>query len=232
MSTTTTSVFDDYRDLYWPHKYHGQITVGCIAGGTPTDPKVTEGWLKSKLAPKDDILRDLVAQTIIERGVTEAEAIDLIDEQRHLNGFKRDEQTGGLYLDGRCLKAALKEAAMVAANEGKLAAKGWGNPTDATYKKGIKGWFPEHVFVLEDRLSLGVIEPTGVAQRFVHTSRGAAIQYEEYIEDAVFDFTVITDHDFSEKQWAAIWLTGEQQGVGASRSQGYGRYAVTEWERL
>ena len=29
-----------------------------------------------------------------------------------------------------------------------------------------------------------------------------------------------------------IWLTGEQQGIGASRSQGFGRYEVTGWERL
>jgi hypothetical protein len=27
-----------------------------------------------------------------------------------------------------------------------------------------------------------------------------------------------------------LWLTGEQQGVGASRSQGFGRYEVIKWE--
>jgi CRISPR/Cas system CSM-associated protein Csm4 (group 5 of RAMP superfamily) len=29
-----------------------------------------------------------------------------------------------------------------------------------------------------------------------------------------------------------IWLTAEQQGIGASRSQGFGRFEVTSWERL
>jgi hypothetical protein len=60
--------------------------------------------------------------------------------------------------------------------------------------------------------------------------RRSAIQYEEFVTDAVVDFTVISDFDIPEEQWAAIWLTGEQNGVGASRSQGFGRYVVTGWE--
>lgn len=38
--------------------------------------------------------------------------------------------------------------------------------------------------------------------------------------------------EFSAEQWALLWLTGEQQGIGATRSMGYGRYAVTHWERV
>ena len=227
------SVFDQYRTIAWPYMFRGQLVVDAIAGGIPSDPKVTEGWLKTKIAPKDDLLRDMVAEVILERGLSEEEALEWVDSQRHLNGFKRDpERNGELYLDGRCLKAALKEMAMVATNAGKLTAKGWGSPDDKHYLKGIKAWFPEHVFILEDRLYLGVTEATGIVQRFVHTRRGAAIQYEEYVEKAVIDFTLVTDHDFTPEQWAMVWLTGEQQGLGASRSQGYGRYTVTQWERV
>ena len=137
-----------------------------------------------------------------------------------------------LTLDGTQFKAGLKEAVNIAANAGKITTKGWGDPDNANYKKGIKAWFPEHVFVLEDRLPLGVTEPTGIVQRFVHTPRGTGIQYEEYVEDAKVGFTVVTDYDFTAEQWAMIGLTGEQQGIGASRSQGFGRYEVTGWERL
>jgi hypothetical protein len=224
------SVFDNYRTIAWPHRFHGRLVVDTIAGGTPSDPKVTEGWLRTKLADKDDLLRDRVNETMFERGMSEDEAVELVDAQRHLNGFKRDEH--GLYIDGRCLKAALKEAASIAANAGKLSTKGWGNPDNATWKKGLKGWFPEHVFVLEDRLHLGVHEASAVVQRFVHTHRGSAIQYEEIVEKADISFTVVTDYDFSEKEWAMLWLTGEQQGIGAARSQGCGRYAVVEWEEM
>lgn len=225
-----TSIFASYQSKAWPFRFAGTLHVATIAGGVPTDDKVAEAWLRTKLADKDDLIREAVAKTMVERGIGAEEAAAEVDSLKHLNGFKRDET--GLYIEGRQLKAALKEAVNVAANAGKITAKGWGNPDNANYKKGIKGWFPEHVFVLEDRLHLGVAEPTGIVQRFVHTPRGTGIQYEEYVEDAKASFTIVTDHDFTAEQWAMIWLTGEQQGIGASRSQGFGRYEVTSWERI
>lgn len=44
--------------------------------------------------------------------------------------------------------------------------------------------------------------------------------------------TVRTDYEFSEKEWAMIWLTGQEQGIGANRSQGVGRYTVTKWDLI
>jgi hypothetical protein len=218
-----TSVFAKHQAAMFPHRFAGQLVVGTIAGGTPTDPKVAEGWLRTKLGDKDDLIREMVAETMVERGVTADEAAKIVDTQKHLNGFKRDEQ--GLYIEGRQLKAALKEAASCAVAAGKLTARGWGKTN-----KGLLSYLAEHVFVVEERLHLGVTEATGINQRFVHTFRGSGIQYEEYVTDAKIDFTVMADHDFSEKEWAAIWTSGEQQGIGASRSQGYGRYEVTRWD--
>lgn len=224
------SVFASYQHKAWSHRYHTTIHVQTIAGGTPTDEKVAEAWLRTKIADnRDDLIRELVADTMVERGITADEATKLVDSLKHLNGFKRDAR--GLYIEGRQLKAMLKEAANVAANSGKITSKNWGRPDNKNYEKGIKAWFPEHVFILEDRCHLGVTEPTGIMQRFVHTSRGTGIQYEEYVEDADISFTTVTDHQFTDEQWAMIWLTGEQQGIGASRSQGYGRFTVTAWDR-
>lgn len=221
-----TSVFAKYADKMYPHRFAGQLHVGRIAGGTPTDPKVAEGWLRTKLGvDKDDLIREQVAQVMVERGVTADEATKIVDTSKHLNGFKRDEQ--GLYIEGRQLKAALKEAASVAVAAGKLNGRGWGKTN-----KGLLSYLAEHAFVVEERLHLGVNEATGIAQRFVHTFRGSGIQYEEYVDDAKVDFTVIADHDFSNEEWATIWTAGENQGIGASRSQGFGRYAVTRWDRI
>lgn len=220
-----TSVFANFAAKAWPYAYAGSIHVTTIAGGVPTDEKVAEGWIKTKLADKDDLIRELVATTMTERGISADEAAKEVDSLKHLNGFKRDNQ--GLYIEGRQLKAALKEAASVAVASGKLNGRGWGKTN-----KGLLSFMAEHVFVVEDRLHLGVTEPTGIAQRFVHTWRGTGIQYEEYVEDAKINFTVKADHEFSEQEWAMIWLTGEQQGVGASRSQGFGRYEVTRWDRI
>jgi len=219
-------VFEKFKAKAYPYQFAGQIHVSRIAGGTPTDPKVAEGWIKTKLGyDQEDQIRTKVAETMLERGVTKDEAATIVNDTKHLNGFKRDEN--GLYIEGRQLKAALKEAASVAVAAGKLNGRGWGKTN-----KGLLSYLAEHVFVVEERLHLGVTEPTGVAQRFVHTFRGSGIQYEEYVDDAKFDFTVIADHEFKAEEWAQIWLCGEQQGIGASRSQGYGTYEVTRWDPI
>lgn len=222
----TTSAFAKYIPKAWPFEYKGTMHVGRIAGGTPTDPKVAEGWLRTKLGEQsDDIVRQQVAEVMLERGVAAEEAVELVNANRHLNGFKRDEN--GLHIEGRHLKAAIKEAVSCAVAVGKLPSRGWG----AT-NKGSKAFVAEHICVVEDKLPLGLMEPTGIAQRFVHTHNGTGIQYEEYCDDVDIDFTITTDHKFPEEQWAMLWLTGEQQGIGATRSQGYGRYTVTRWETV
>src|SRR6266699_73606 len=214
-----TSVFLPFEEEAYPFRYHGQIQVATIAGGIPTDEKVAEGWIKAKLNAKDDIIREMVAQTMAERGVTAEEAAKIVDIEKHLNGFKRDPERG-LYVEGRQLKACLKEAGSVAVAAGKLeGGRSWGKTN-----KGLLSFFAEHVFVVEDRLYLGVKEPSGIVQRFVSTFRGTGIQYMEYVDNAVIDFTITSDWSFTGKQWGLLWLTAQQQGLGASRSQGFGRF--------
>jgi hypothetical protein len=220
------SVFEHYHDRAWPYRYRGALHVGTIAGGTPTNEKVMEGYLKTKLASPDEIIREAVAEVMVERGVTVEEATKLVGNSKSLNGFKRDSH--GLYIEGRQLKACIKEGASVAGAADKIPmGTVWGKT-----RKGLLSFIAEHVMVVDDRIHLGTEEPTGIMQRFVHTFRGASIQYEEYVEDADLEFTVIADYEFTEEHWAMIWLTAEQQGLGASRSQGFGRFTVTEWELI
>lgn len=213
------SVFASYRPTVYPFVFTGTLLVDSIAGGIPSDPRVAEGWLKSKLAAPDDLIRQAVAETMAERQVDADEAAKLVDQLKHLNGFKRDDD--GLYIEGRQLKAAIKEAANI-----RWPKKRWGPSS-----KGTTSFFAEHVFVLNKRLHLGVQEPTGVNQRFVHTWRGSGIQYEEFVTEAEIEFMVTTDYEFTEEEWAMLWLTGEQQGIGATRSQGFGRYEVIRWDK-
>src|SRR3954467_9156618 len=118
-------LFKDARDEIYKHQFRGQLVVGTIAGGIPSDPNVAEGWLKTTLGiDKGEVLRTAVAETMIARGITADEAAEEISKNRHLNGFKRDEN--GLYIEGRQLKAAMKEAASVAVGGGHLDARGWG----------------------------------------------------------------------------------------------------------
>lgn len=224
-----SGVFAKYASKAWPYRFAGTLHVTNIHGGVPNDPKTIEGWLKTKVMEKDSITQSVIAKIMEDRGVDHEKAVEVLAGEK-VNGFHRDER--GLYIPGNHLKASLKEAVSVAANAGKITAKGWGAPDDPRYKKGIKQWFPEHVFVLEDRLYLGALAATGVDQRFTRSQYGSSITREEVVEKAIINFTIETDHDFTEEQWAMIWLTGEQQGLGSSRSQGYGRYEVVSWDRI
>lgn len=221
-----TSPFEQWKAQAWPLRFTGEIVVGSIAGTMPSDAKVAEGFIKKKLGVDGERqIQDLVAQLMIDRSITEKQAAEEANDLKHLVGFKKDDQ--GLYYEGRQLKAALKEACSIAVASGKLESRGWGKTN-----KGLQAFSAEHIFVVEDRIHLGVTEATGVVQSFPKNriTRQTGIQYTEYVSDAKLSFTVWTDWKFSEEDWAMIWLTGEQQGIGGSRSQGFGRYRVTKWE--
>ncbi len=235
---TPDSVFAPFRAAVYPHRYAVEIEVATLCGGTPTDPKVAEGWLRSKVTAPDELIREQVAKVMTERGVSSEEAAAEVDTNKHLNGFKRL-PGGELYVEGRILKAALKEAANIRWPEGRWSIDANGrvvlrrkSSTERTSGKATRSWMAEHLFVEQDRISLGVHEPSGINQRFVQTWRGSGISYEEYINGAKLSFTVATDALFPDELWQALWLTAEQMGVGATRSQGFGRYAVTSWTKL
>jgi hypothetical protein len=231
------SVFAKYAAKAYPHTYSAELHVPQILGGTPTDPRVAEGWIRSKMGfDSDRLIQDAVAEVMVERGVTAGEAAEIVNANRNLNGFKRDES--GLYIEGRQIKAAIKEASNVRWPNGRWSADKNGkvrllikDGTERTSGKATRSFIAEHVSVQDDRVHLGVMEATGINQRFVHTWKGSGIQYEEYVTDAKVSFTVATDVEFTEEQWALLWLTGQEQGIGASRSQGYGRYSVTRWDK-
>lgn len=240
----TESVFADIKDRSFPYKYKATIVVGTLVGGAPSDPNVARGWLETKLkgTTTEEQVQRMVSELMLARKISADEALDEVNKTKNLNGFKRDSELdsldlptgmdGVLYYEGRQLKAALKEAVSVAVAAGKLRQQGWG-----TTRKWLSGYFPEHVFVQEEKLYLHdlrgtpIVEPSDILQQFVHTRFGSSIQYQEYVTNAKFNFTIVTDHLFTDTEWAMIWTTGEMNGLGASRSQGYGTYKVTRWEK-
>lgn len=215
-----------YQKSAYPYRYQATILVEHLVGGVPSDPKVAEGHIRSKIAGSDDLIRQMVAETMIERGIDAEQAAAEVARNRTLCGFKRDPDQG-LYIEGRQVKAMLKEAACIAAAAGKLPMRGWG-----TTNKGVKGWIAEHVFVVEERVMVGRTVEDWINQRFVHTFRGSSVAYDEVVDGVTLTFTVISDHEFAEKDWAMIWLTAEQNGLGACRSQGFGTFEVAAWDRV
>jgi len=227
-----TNVFAKFYPKAYPHMYACELTVDKLVGGTPTNKKVAEAWLAAKLQTDDqELIQRAAAEVMLERNIPLDEAIKFINIDRNLSGFRFDDV--GLYFEGRCVKAAIKEAANIRWPKGR-----WG-PTN----KGTQGFFAEHVFVQEDRLYLNMTrdefikraeneDGCGIMQSFVHTWRGNGISYKEYVENVKLRFTVATDFLFTDEEFGLLWLTGGQQGTGTSRSQGYGRYEVSSWEKL
>jgi hypothetical protein len=225
------SVFADYQDKNWPYRYQVCLHAESIAGGVPLDPDVLSGHLKRKTDAADNLIRREVAEAVVERGLTQDEAIEELANLKGHIGFRRDAE--GLYIGGYQVKAMLREAANIAVAAGRLKKGGWGLHSA---NRGILSWLAEHLFIVEDRVHLGVTEPTGTNQSFIAkvTPKGpiAAIQNTDYVEGCDLHFTVETDWEFDDADWAAIWTTAEREGLGAARKMGYGRLTVTQWERI
>lgn len=222
------SVFGpEYQSRSYPHRFQGTLRVGTLMAGIPADPNKAEAYLRSRVldADKDTELQRAVAETMIDLGITKEEAINRVNELRNLCAFKRDND--GLYIPAPHLKAALKESVSIAVAGKKIELKGWGET-----RKFITRYFPEHVFVVGDRLHLGVHEPHGVHQSFPKSRFGSSIQYNEYVSDVDVHFTIETDYDFDHDFWAMLLTTGERNGLGTMRSQGFGQYLVTQWDKL
>lgn len=226
------SVFARYHERNYPYRYQGVLSMHSIAGGVPLNPNVLEGHIKRKIDAPDDIVRAHVAEIMVERadeGVTYEQAVEEAAKNKGWVGFAKDKR--GIYVPGAHLKACIVEAACIAAAAGRIKAKGWGQTSS---NKGVQSWLAEHIFVIDDRLYLGVEEPTEVNQSFIHkkTAKGpiSAVQYTEIVRDCAIPFTLETDHGMDDADWAAIWTTAEHNGFGASRKRGYGTFDVTQWE--
>lgn len=223
------------KDKVWQYRFATELDVTQLAGGIPNDPKVARGWLKARLfgeEGRDADLADMVAKTMEERGVDMETAVNETDVR--VNGFKRID--GVLVIEGRIVKAMLKEAFNIAGAAGHIpTGQVWGKT-----KKGLTGFVAEHVQVPDrfiplwhpdDERQLTTADLDEPRQRFTHGRFGASIKYEEVV-DARVKFTVISDWDFTEETWEFVWLEAEENGLGSSRSQDSGKFVVVKWEPI
>lgn len=216
-------------------EYHVALQFrGKIMGGVPKNPEVIEGWLRSKMGLSDtDEIRLMVARTLTELGVEitpEMTVEEMIEASRRVasakstNGFKVN--ADGLYIESRQVKAMIKECVNIL-----FAGDRWG----AT-KKGPRSFVAERVFPVQDAIPLGRSEPDGIELVVGHVSgpQGprSTITYHEYADQPRIEFDLLVLRDSVESDhWAEIWNLAEENGLGALRSQGYGRFDILEWKR-
>ena len=213
--------------------YHTRLTFrDRFMGGIPKNPKIIEGWLRSKAGiEQEEEIRRATLRTLVELGADvrpdmsfeELEkASEALAVERQTNGFKVDE--GGIYLESRAVKAMLKESINIL-----YAGDRWGRT-----KKGPKSFFAERVFINPDRIRLDRSKPDGVALFIGHVSgpKGpqSTLTYHEYVERAAIEFDVLVMKDeVKGEHWPEVWVHAQENGLGALRSQGFGRFDIEDW---
>lgn len=227
-----TSVFAQHAAKVWKNRYAVTLHVQNLTGGFPLEQKVIEGWIKSKSFSTDQQMIQALADARLDGletdlSLNDEDAARKLATRIGLKGFKRDEE--GLYIEGRQVKAAIREAISVAVQGGHITETGWGK---ASNKKWIKGFAAEHIMVVEDRIHLNRQDADEVRFDFVHAKGMSSFKQSEVIWDATVTFTLISDFDFPADFWRQVFLIGEQQGLGADRSQSFGRYKVTQFDKL
>ena len=182
-------------------------------------------WLRKALADKmsEEEIAALAAQTF-EQAFKEGEA-------EKSTTFKTDEV--GLYIEGRCVKAMLKEAG------GRL---GMG--------KAVKGERPslrqdlhEALHVDEDAIHLmrdgqPITEPDGCEAKPIQvmTAQGprSSIKRTAYVDNPTITFTmrILKNVGVKEEHLMAMLAFGQDLGLGADRSQSNGKFTVVGFERI
>jgi hypothetical protein len=213
-----------------------------LMGGVPYNPKLIEGWLRTKMEGKDAETMEMVRSTLNELGWSVGpdtpmeeiqEAYKKLALTKVTNGFKQElaGRRRGLYIETRQLKAMLKEATNIL-----YAGERWG-----VTKKGPRNFLAERVFVRatdsSDFLFLGRQQPDGIEMVIGHVSgpQGprSTLTYHQYCFSPTVEFVCLSLNDcITEEQWVEMLTLCEEGGLGALRSQGHGKFNVLGIERI
>lgn len=218
-----------------------------VFGSTPSDPKIIEGWLRSKAGiGSDEEVKRALLRTLEEVGVEVSDemtyeeldaAAKKVGSQRGLNVFKRARYSPDhppvLGIEGRIIKAAIKEDTNIL-----FAGQRWGKTL-----KGPKAFVAERVFVHERFIPFQrpdgtfYTDPTSIEQIVGHvqTPKGprSVLVYHEAVDQPRITFHVLVTKDaVTPAQWAEIWVQAEENGLGGARPMGHGTFDILEWEQV
>jgi len=220
------NLWNEYRKkVDWKkyESYRVKLRLVDIVGGLPKNPDMMEAWINASNKAKTSAEKKRIKEAHEE----ELKDIEEEEAEKKAIGFARVD--GQLVIEGRQVKAMLKEVANIikddvpGAKDGKVAA--------------LKSKVAERLFVKETYISLGRTEPDEVDEHpiSVMTRLGprTSIKRCEICKDAEIEFTLLRKikGPVSEKIMLAILDYGQENGLGADRSQGRGRYEVISVEK-
>jgi hypothetical protein len=234
--------FDEFKAQFSEQlfdEYRCRLFLRDVAGGTPMSKDLIEGWINATCKEKSEEERKKIIDATLETLPDVAEE----KEARSWVGFKRNEE-GHLYIDGRCVKAMLKEAANIikdiAPNGGKQKGKNAGKSKGVT---AFKSKVADRVFVVDERVYFTregnkIQAPDELEERPVHamTPQGprSSLKRTDILRDVEVEFTVrrLATNDVPEEAlWAAL-VYAQSIGLGADRSQNRGTMKDIECEKV
>lgn len=231
--------------------YEVEFRITELAAGIPKNPKQMEAWLSVNLKEKSKAT-SVQIETIAALYPAEWKKV-----QETPQGEKRDkllealiESVGGLqgtafkktpdgkpYIEGRQIKAMLKEAASIALSGTYLKTTEKGGRS-----KSAKSFLAERIFVLEDTIPLEDYDLLTEETRVIHVpdpripdKTNSSFKPYEVAYNARIVFTLMVDADAEavlQPLWPEIMVRAEQNGLGADRAMGKGRFRVTKWEKI
>jgi hypothetical protein len=233
------------RRLYDIYEVEIQIR-DKICGGTPYDPKVIAAWIRARTGHDDAVTTGQIEQAVKLSPKEEAEA----KLEGSWNGFPQDEN--GLFVWARQIKAMFRESAtMLKVTTEKRGSKqviqhGFeikAMPGTQTSRIAVKDEGGELLSPSSDRIYLGRTKPDELDEGPIHvqTAQGPrnALKRVDYVSRArlafevwVFGTAPAETRHLGQDDIEEMLLFAQENGLGADRSQGQGKFNVLKCERV
>lgn len=224
----TKSILDS-SSLY--DRYRVAIAIReRIDGGTPKDPKLIEAWVKARTGHDD-----AETQKQIEEHMPDVTAASDEVAEGMWTTFKRNKI--GIYVETRQVKAMLRECAVVLG----ITKKKRGSRQIIQHGFEVRGRDGGSKIYLEGRdgEDLEIFDEEKAIHVMTAQGPRSAIKRTDYATNAVLEFeiwvlttkTQETRH-LGAKDIETMLSLAQEDGLGANRSQGSGKFDVTRFEPL
>lgn len=194
-----------------------------VCGGMPRNKDLIANWVKASTGYDDEKTAKLIQE--------DADLVVNEVAEKSWIGFGKDEK--GLLIPCRNVKAMLKQSASLLGITKK--------------KRGSKQILAEGLEVKApdggDRIHLGKEEPDGTDESAIHvmTAQGprTALRRMDYVTKPLIKFNVWVlktapqeSRHIGENELVEILTHAQENGIGASRSQGEGKFDVVEFSKI
>ncbi len=187
-ATKKINLFAEFEKTGWDPFDHYKVKIHLhdLVGGIPRNPELIESWVnagnKDKKQEERDNIRDAHLDTLD----------TMTDEKKNKQGIGFHRVDGQLCVEGRQLKAMLKEAANIIKDTVPTGRNEKGKPVTGIPQ--LKSKTADQIFVTERFIPIGKTEPDAVEEKPIHveTARGPrdSIKVYEICRDVDLEFTV------------------------------------------